>query len=136
MHTWYYQVRTVTESSESPASDVAPAITTDDLSRDATMSSGSGPGGPWQQALFGGNGQQTFDEVVLASPPGQGQVTVEVTADGGANWKTAYRSQSPGDASNALGEQRSITFPAVSGRGVRVTVSGFTDPPAFQTYLR
>ena len=136
MHAWYYQVRTVTDDRESPGSDVAPAITTDDLSRGATTSTGNGPGGAWQQALFSGGARQTFDEVVLANPPGQARVTVEVTADGGASWKMAYRSQAPGEPGNALGDRRSITFPAASGTGVRVTVSGLADPPAFQTYLR
>jgi hypothetical protein len=139
MQGWYYQVRAVAGAAVSPASDVASAITTADLSHGGVTSSGDGPAGQWDQSLFAGGATQTFNQVVLADPPGQGQVTIEVTPDGGGTWRVVYRSQAPGTSGNTLGDQRSLTFPAASGTGVRVTLSGVADPPAppaFETYLR
>jgi hypothetical protein len=136
MQGWYYQVRAVAGAAVSPASDIVSAITTADLSQGGVTSSGDGPAGQWDQSLFAGGATQTFNQVVLASPPGQGQVTIEVTPDGGGTWKVVYRSQAPGEVAKTLGDERSITFPPASGTGVRVTLSGVANPPAFETYLR
>jgi hypothetical protein len=129
---WFYQVRASIGLQLGPPSDVAPAVTTPDLSAGGTRSSGTAPTGDWTQVIFSGGRPQLVDGILFDATAPSATLVIEATKDGGRTWTVFYDDQSPGGA----GGQRWLTFPPVTATGLKVIVGATQAPPAFGVYLR
>jgi len=125
-------VRALIGAQLGPPSDVAPAVTTPDLSAGGTRSSGTAPTGDWSQVILAGDRPQSVDGILFDATPPSATLVIQASKDGGRTWTVVYDDQAPG----GTGGQRWLTFPPVTATGLRVIVGATQAPPAFGAYLR